>query len=511
MNKMFLKPKQVIMVLLIGYMIFMAGCISARPEQTYIAENPKISAEKKPVKSDLMDIKKEKLTLRDALRVGLNNNRSLQAEKLEIPLARSSLIDRLAQFDPEVALGISGSTARSGESYSRDYNGNLSLEKQFSDGTDIDIGVTARQNRMDTGSRRYRTGIELGLNRPLLRDAGVEVNTLNISLARLDIDLSRYQLQGFVENLAADIEKTYWDYVLATRQLGIHEESLKLARRQLSETEERIKTGRLAPVEEYAARAEVARQQENLIDSRSRMETTLLQLMRIINIPGWREGRKMQAGDTPVHTDFEPREINYYIDTAFEQRPELKEARLRIDRNDLQLLETKNGLLPRLDFFLTLGRSNYAESFSNSLDDLNDNNYDLEGGLKFTFPYGNREREEIHRRAKINRRQVEISYENLKDAVNLDIQTVYQEVKRAAAQIEATRATKTQREEALRAEREKFRVGRSTSFQVAQAQRNLTDSRISEVQALTTHRKALVDLYRLSGLLLEKWQIGLKM
>jgi len=80
-------------------------------------------------------------------------------------------------------------------------------------------------------------------------------------------------------------------------------------------------------------------------------------------------------------------------------------------------------------------------------------------------------------------------------------------MERSAAQIEATRATKTQREEALRAEREKIRVGRSTTFQVARAPRNLTDSRISEIQALTAYRKALVDLYRLSGLLLEKWQI----
>ncbi|MBW2430616.1 MAG: hypothetical protein JRF56_16775 [Deltaproteobacteria bacterium] len=62
-------------------------------------------------------------------------------------------------------------------------------------------------------------------------------------------------------------------------------------------------------------------------------------------------------------------------------------------------------------------------------------------------------------------------------------------------------------EEKLRTENEKLSVGKSTSFLVAQAQRDLLVSRIAEVRALANYLKALIDLYRQDGLLLERHKI----
>ena len=47
-------------------------------------------------------------------------------------------------------------------------------------------------------------------------------------------------------------------------------------------------------------------------------------------------------------------------------------------------------------------------------------------------------------------------------------------------------------------------MGKSTSFLVAQAQRDLLVSRIAEVRALAGYLKELVDLYRQDGSLLER-------
>ena len=53
-------------------------------------------------------------------------------------------------------------------------------------------------------------------------------------------------------------------------------------------------------------------------------------------------------------------------------------------------------------------------------------------------------------------------------------------------------------------ETEKFRVGKSTSLWVAQAQRDVVSSQIAEVEAVVNCLKALVELYRLEGSLLER-------
>ncbi len=98
--------------------------------------------------------------------------------------------------------------------------------------------------------------------------------------------------------------------------------------------------------------------------------------------------------------------------------------------------------------------------------------------------------------------------ENLKKLIELDVQLAYLDVKRAYQQIEATKATRKLQEEKLRAETEKFRVGRSTVLFVVQAQRDLLSSQIAEVQSTVKYLNALVDLFFLEGSLLERRGIG---
>lgn len=68
----------------------------------------------------------------------------------------------------------------------------------------------------------------------------------------------------------------------------------------------------------------------------------------------------------------------------------------------------------------------------------------------------------------------------------------------------ATAATRSLQEEKLRVETEKFNVGKSTSLLVAQAQRDLVSSRISEVEAVINGIRAWVLLYNQDGSLLRR-------
>jgi outer membrane protein TolC len=88
--------------------------------------------------------------------------------------------------------------------------------------------------------------------------------------------------------------------------------------------------------------------------------------------------------------------------------------------------------------------------------------------------------------------------------VQVDVRSAYIEVTRAREQISATAATRNFQEEKLRAETEKFRVGKSTSLLVGQAQRDFVASQIAEIQAVANYLKALVALYRLEGSLLHR-------
>jgi outer membrane protein TolC len=88
--------------------------------------------------------------------------------------------------------------------------------------------------------------------------------------------------------------------------------------------------------------------------------------------------------------------------------------------------------------------------------------------------------------------------------IEVDVRNAYLEIIRAQEQVTATAASRKLQEEKLRIETEKFRVGKSTSLLVTQAQRDFLASQISEIQAVINNAKAFVELYRLDGSLLER-------
>jgi outer membrane protein TolC len=162
-----------------------------------------------------------------------------------------------------------------------------------------------------------------------------------------------------------------------------------------------------------------------------------------------------------------------------------------------------------MDFFITLGKTGYAESFGNATGDIDKNSYDIYTGLTVEYPFGNREAKARHEQALLETRQREEAMENLKELAEVDVRSAYIEIANAKKQIEATEATYALQEEKLRIETEKFHFGKSTALQVAQTQRDLLESRIAKTQATVTYLKSFVDLYRLEGSLLERRGISL--
>ena len=370
------------------------------------------------------------------------------------------------------------------------------------------VGLTGTTLMTDSSlyeDRFYTTRLGVDFNQALLRGFGSEVNLAELRQARLDTRLSEYELRGFTESLVAQVEQTYWEYALARRQIEIFEESLKIARRQLNETLELVEVGRLAETEKAAVQAEVAAQEQGLINARSEFETTHLRLLRLLNPPGndpWQ--RQIELIHQPRLPEIRLDEVARHVQIARRMRPLLNQARLQVMRGELELVKTRNGLLPRMDLFVTLGKSGYADSFGDSVGEIGDKSYDAQVGLSFQYPVFNREAQASHRRALLSREQAGEALENLSQLVEVDVRAAYIEVNRAREQVGASTATRRFNEEKLRAENEKFRVGKSTSFLVSQAQRDLLVSRIAEVQAVANYLTALVDLYLTDGSLLER-------
>jgi outer membrane protein TolC len=461
-----------------------------------------------------------KVTITEAVLLCLQNNRSLVVQRLN-PSIRQTVEDQeRADFDPVINADLStGRTkgerlARSGsetENFTTDTaEGTISLAQFFPTGTTVALEAGMQMNDASLyDDRFYSTRLGMTVSQALLRGYGTDVNLARLQQARLDTRMSEYELRGFTEFLVADAERTYWDYALARRQIEIVEESLKVARQQLDETNELITVGRLAKAELAAVQAEVAAQEQALIEARANEESIHLQLLRLLNPAGtgfWQ--RKIELVYQPTLPEIKLEDVALHAAVSNRMRPILNQARLEILRGDLELVKTRNGLLPLMDLFITLGKSGYANSFGGSIENIDQDSFDALAGIRLNYPVFNRDAKARHRRALLTREQTQKALQNLSQLVEVDVRTAYIEVNRTKQQIAASSVTRMFDEEKLRTETEKLRVGKSTSFLVAQAQRNLLASRTAEVRSLVNYLKALINLYRQDGSLLERHGIS---
>jgi len=457
-----------------------------------------------------------KITLPEAILMAVENNRSLSTQRLTVPIRETFEAEERAKFDPvftaEAALSqtdekwpvASGNGTEASESTV--YQGSLRIHQFFPTGTQVGIGIeheTADSSRYADFFSETRLG--LSVTQALLRGSGVDVNLIRLRQSRLQTEISRHDLRGFAEALVAEVENAYWEHALSQRQIQIFEESLKIAERQLQETQEMIQIGTLAEAELAAGQAEVAIQKQGLINAKSNLESTRLRLLQLLNPPGkGLYNRPLVLIHPPVLPEIKLDDVAVHVRAALKMRPEIHQAILELEQESLELVYTRNGLLPKLDLFILLGKTGYADAFPGSLSDLSGGSYDASIGAVLEAPLFNRSAQAQYRRSALRKEQAEKALENLQQLIELDVRNALIEIERSREQIAAGTATRKLQEEKLRIEIEKFRVGRSTNLFVAQAQRDLLSSRINEVQALVTHLKALTLFYRMEGTLLAR-------
>lgn len=463
-----------------------------------------------------------RLTVREAVLMGLENNRGLRVERFT-PAIRSTAEDQQAAvFDPSISASVSDQIARdqqvvrsTGSPTNADsdtISGQLTLAKQWATGTKLSLQATSSLQDSSLYSDQVgTTRAGLTLTQSLLRGTGSAANLASLRQARLDTRISEYELRGFTEMLIGLIESAYWNSVLALRQEAIYADALRVAEQQLSETEARIKVGKIAEVEIAAARAEVAARREGLIAVSAAREKARLNLLRLLNPPGadlW--DRALELLDPPAEPAGPLDDVANHVRLGLQLRSDLNQARLAIGRGELEVVKTRNGLLPKLDLFITLGRTGYADSFNDSAQHVADEDHpDYSFGATLEYPLGNRDARARKHRATLEVEQTRAALANLMQLVEVDIRSAYIDVLRSKEEIAATAATRRYRDDALRAETEKFRVGKSTALLVAQAQRDYLFSQLAEVRSVVGHLQALIDLYRLEGSLLERRGIRL--
>lgn len=460
------------------------------------------------------------LSVEDAVFKALQNNRELNVQQLEPVIAGAFESIERGVYDPELFArfefgeeSASETSRSSGQQFSvegRDGEGTLGLRQRLPFGTELELSASNTRSISNRAPEQQQARFGLTITQQLLRGFGPAVDLAALRQAKLETLASQHELAGYTQALVAEVEIAYWNFVAATEAISVFEQTLELSKAQLDAIESRIEVGSLSRNEAAGARAEIALQQQNLIDAQSARTSRLYDLMRRIypDLPV-AEVLPLQPSSQPdVDVSFVP-DRNEHIRLALQSRPEIEEAEMLRQRDELETIVTRNGRLPRLELFINLGKSGYSDSFRQSFRETDGENYDYSIGMEFSHVLGNRTARAFDTIARASLEQAEEALANLRSIVRYDVLHALNELERSRKQITASAATLEYREQSMQAEQDRFEVGSATSIEVARAQRDLVEGRIAEIQARIAYLIAKVELFLADGSLLERRGIRL--
>jgi HAE1 family hydrophobic/amphiphilic exporter-1 len=482
--------------------------------------------------ADVNDPRAMRLSLDEAIRTSMERNLGIQLQKYEYAMAGETLRASYGVFD---WLGRGSVSRVSSESPtistfqasgSRSTALNFGIAQFLPTGGSYDVGFSNSRISQSGGGTTvnpaYRSGLELAFNQPLLRNFGVDVNRRGITIARNTLGVNRETFRLQLMNTAYDVTQAYLDLVYARRAVDVVKESLFLARDQSRITQIRIDVGASAPLDILQPRVRTATVEEELIRSVAAVRDAEDRLRALLNLAATEWDKPILPTD-PVEFSPVPIDTEAAVVRAYEQRPEPRQQKLFTASARTEYLYARNQRLPELNFGLgydvagLAGRSPELDPVTNiptgrfnsttypdAVQQLFDNEFpSWNVGLSVSVPITNIGARAQARRAELDLEQSELSLDQVKQNIAVQVRATARAVDTAARAIVATRASRDAAERNLEAERRRFENGMTTNFQVLEVQQQLSDARVRELQALVEYNQAVTAFQRATGDILQ--------
>jgi len=418
--------------------------------------------------------------------------------------------------------------------------GNFAYNQGFQSGTNMLVGFNntriSSNNSFNEFTPSLSSSFQFRLTQHLLQGFGFAPNKRYIRIARNDREISDFAFRLQTITTVDQIENMYWDLVYAYENVRVQKENLAFAQRTLSDTKKQVEIGTLAPIEVVRAQSTVASDQQTLTLALTNLQLQQLLMKNALSRTLINQ-RLADAEVIPTSTMEVPAEESQVpteelVNSALAHRPDLAEARINLTNTEISNKAIRNALLPQLDLFAYYGGAGQGGSanpfyicaqdpgfctpgattftppagigYGGTLNQLiNSTAPDKGMGVTLTIPIRNRAAQATQVRSEFEYRQAQLRIQQLENQVRIEVRNAQFGVQQNRASVDSAQAAVDLARQSLDAEQKKYALGASTSTLVLQYQSGTTSALSTLVSAKAAYEKALLELDRATGLLLD--------
>jgi outer membrane protein len=464
------------------------------------------------------------LTLADCVGLALENNLDVRIEKLTRQIAGRDADIARGGYDPTFTLaakrtydetaGESAGTAgggletlaseTDGESWSASVGGATALG-----GLRYDVAARLGESSGERQGNPFDTSTGsagVTLTQPLLKGFRTDDLRYRVTLADRQSAEAAVQVEGRLQGVLGEVEAAWYGLIQAREAIRVQEEAVRLATQLYEDNRRKVQIGSMSVLDEKqaesqaaSARADLSSARRTWAEAQNRLKALLFADHRAL-----RGVELVAAGDLSA----DPAEVDAERSggRALENRPDLRQARMALERQGITVAYQRNQTLPSLDLVGGAGWAAGAEdSYGSALDRIGsaDEPY-WSVGVTFSVPLGNRAARNRHLQSLDTAGKLALQLRQLEETALVEVDNAVASVVTGLERVQATREAREYAEQALEAEQRKFDSGKSTSFVVLQLQRDLTAARNSEIQALADYNRQRSALALAEGAMLDR-------
>lgn len=459
-----------------------------------------------------------RLSIRDCILLALQDNLEISIQRLSPLIDAAAIMQAQGTFDPALVFTPTyGETATPPDPYStvqgaaksRSTSLNTSVQGTISTGATYDLGVTSTDSQVDSNLMRddFSTFWGLNLTQPLLRNFGTDVQLTTIRIAKKQRDISNETVTATLIDVITRLKKTYYDLVFAIGNQQVQLRALDVAAKLLSDNRKRAEIGVMSPLDVIQAEAEVASRETDVVTASQQVSTQMIALRSLISkdVSAIRD-HPVQPTDTPTDRPLSAQEIDDLIICAIENRPDYHQARLVVDKSQLQLRFDEHQRYPQVDLTGTYGYNGMGRTFPES---FGARDQQWTAGMAVRIPLPDQAAEGKLQGSRLQKERALLQLKQTEQKIISDVDNAYKTVQFTYQRVQAARVAVRTAQRVFQAEMIKLRTGTTTSFEVLRLQRDLTTQQSVELRALADFNIALTDLHRAEGTTLRENNVKL--
>ncbi len=367
-----------------------------------------------------------------------------------------------------------------------------------------------RNNPTSIFDPEYESFAGIAVTQPLLRDFGTAVNRAPIRVAELELGVTYYEREILITNQLVEVINAFHDIIYAQENLRVKQEAVELAETLLEENQKRVELGRMSQLDITQAKVQVSQAEEEVILAEDFLRDRKAALVRLIHsrrnpdILNFSVLGELESDPIPTPNAVQLERL------AWLHRPDFLLARALVEQESVRRHYARNQMLPELNLQFNYGFTGLSNSVRNSFRRMEDmDTTQWSAGLVLRVPLSNTRARSEARAAERRRLQADIEVQRVEQQIYIDIHNAIERLETLQRRLRTAQQSIQLAEESLEVENRMLEEGRSTSFQVLQAQDALSNARTRHLAALVDLKKASAELDVVSGRLLNQYGLEL--